>query len=294
MHLFYFLLLRKLTQRDRRGKKVVDQKQKAWRGAVEQIRRALTAKGRQQLNCFSIEGIRLHERALRSAQPFILTVASTSFWEDTAERHTNLKTEIEAACHSLSIVPDEVMADLTNGRSLGGIISLIQKPDPPELASLVTAVSNPTVLVAQGIVDPGNIGAMIRTAHANDVTAFVVNEGSDPYHPKAVRTSMGSIFKLPILLHPSLADLLSELKTLTLDTVGAVATNGTPLPQATFSPTGTAVFMGNEYFGLPNELISQLDKQITIPMSSGIDSMSVNAATAVLLYELNQQNSAYK
>ena len=268
-------------------------KQNEWRGAVEQIRRSFTTKGRKQLNCFSIEGVRLHERGLRSTQQFILTVASNSFWEDTSERNIKLKTELEAANPSLFTVPDEVMEDLTNGRSLGGIISLVQKPDPPDLTSLVTAVSNPTILVAQGIVDPGNIGAMMRTAHANEVTAFVVNEGSDPYHPKAVRTSMGSIFKLPILLHPSLADLLSELKLVRIETVGAVATNGTLLPNATFASTGTAVFMGSEYFGLPADLIPKLDKLITIPMNKGIDSMSVNAATAVVLYERRRQNLAY-
>lgn len=52
---------------------------------------------------------------------------------------------------------------------------------------------------------------------------------------------------------------------------------------------GTAVFMGSEYFGLPDELISQLDARVTIPMLPGIDSFSVNAAAAIVLYELRRK-----
>ncbi len=263
--------------------------QNKWRSAVEQIKRTFTTKGRAQLNAYSIEGIRLHERALRAAQPLILTVASHSFWHDPTERIARLKKEITAANNRTVIIPDEVMNELTNGRSLGDVISLVEKPNTPDLESLVTAVSNPTVLVAQGIIDPGNIGAMMRTAHANDVTAFVVNDGSDPYHPKAVRTSMGSIFKMPILQWLFLDDLLNVLAALGIETVGTVATNGTLLLDMQFSKQGTAVFMGSEYFGLPTDLVPKLGRLITIPMNKGIDSMSVNAATAVVLYEIQRQ-----
>ncbi len=260
-------------------------------GAVEHIRRAATVKGREQLGCFSIEGIRLHERALSAQAEFIVTVVAKPLGQDDAPRIRSLRMQLQEEQEPLFILPRAQIDELTNGRSLGNLISLIKKPPPPALAKLCAAVSNPTLLIAQGIVDPGNIGAMMRTAHANNVTAFISSGGSDPYHPKAVRTSMGSIFKLPILQRPSLDDLLSELADLHMETVGSVATKGTPLPHAQFSRSGTAVFMGSEYFGLPDELLAKLDTLITIPMGAGIDSMSVNAATAVVLYELQRQTS---
>lgn len=263
--------------------------QNKWRSTVEQIKRSFTTKGRTQLNAYSIEGIRLHERALHAAQTLVLTVVSHSFWQDPTERAARLKNEITLSKHECIVIPDEVMNELTNGRSLGDILSLVEKPNTPDLEGLVTAVPNPTLLIAQGIIDPGNIGAMIRTAHANNATAFIVCEGSDPYHPKAVRTTMGSIFKMPVVSISSINDLLQILQRLNIETVGAVAENGVLLPAMHFSQKGTALFMGNEYFGLPDQLINQLNRLITIPMATGIDSMSVNAATAVVLYEIQRQ-----
>lgn len=260
-----------------------------WQGAVEQIRRAAAMKGRQQLGCFSIEGTRLHERGLRANAAFTLVVMADSFASDKTERIRRLYQQLHQLDCPLFIVPDEVMAQLTNGRSLGSVISLIKQPASPDLASLATAVSNPTLLIAHNIIDPGNIGAMMRTAHANGITAFIVNGGSDPYHPKTVRTSMGSIFKLPILQRPSTVDLLTELTNLGIQTIGTAANEGEFLPDFQFSQKGTAVFMGSEYFGLPDSLLPKLDKLVTIPMNEGVDSMSVNAAMAVILYEIQNQ-----
>lgn len=263
--------------------------QVAWQGAVEQIRRAASLKGRQQSGCFSIEGTRLHERGLRANAAFMLVVMADSFANDAAERIRLLCRQLHQLDCPLFVVPDEVMAELTDGRSLGGVISLVRQPAMPDLAALVTAVSNPTLLIAHDIIDPGNIGAMMRTAHANSATAFIVNGGSDPYHPKTVRTSMGSIFKLPVLQRPSTEDFLAELASLGIQTIGTVANEGVSLPDFNFSQQGTAVFMGSEYFGLPDTLLPKLDQLITIPMNEGIDSMSVNAATAVILYEIQNQ-----
>lgn len=265
-----------------------------WQGAVEQIRRAATTKGRKQLGCYSIEGIRLHERALNADVEIVLCTIAKDLLKGDSERIQILHTQLHELKCPIFAVPAATMATLTNGRSLGGIISLVKTPAIPNLESLVTAVSNPTLLIAQDIVDPGNIGAMMRTAHANGVVAFINSGDNDPYHPKAVRTSMGSIFKMPVLQRPSLDKLLVELADLHIETVGTVASDGVLLPNVTFSKRGTAVFMGSEYFGLPKEMLPKLDTLVTIPMRAGIDSMSVNAATAVTLYEIQRQKTSYK
>ena len=99
---------------------------------------------------------------------------------------------------------------------------------------------------------------------------------------------MGSIFKLPIVRYESAADLLTDLGDAEIERVGTAVTGGTHLPNAKFEGRGTAVFLGNEYFGLPNDLTKQLDTLVTIPMVAGIDSFSVNAAAAIILYEIQR------
>ena len=95
---------------------------KNWHSAVEQIRRANTIKGRQQLGCFSIEGVRLHERGLRAGATFVQVAMADSFAQDDTERIRLLRTQLQIAGCPVFTLPDEVMDELTNGRSLGGVI----------------------------------------------------------------------------------------------------------------------------------------------------------------------------
>jgi len=102
---------------------------------------------------------------------------------------------------------------------------------------------------------------------------------TDPFHPKAVRTSMGSVCKLPVVRVSS----VSELEGWTL--IGTVCEDGTELAEMDFSGERVALLMGSEAFGLSAGLQARLDRRVRIPMRSGVDSFSVNAAAAVVLVE---------
>ncbi|HFE66745.1 MAG TPA: RNA methyltransferase [Chloroflexi bacterium] len=258
-----------------------------WQSATEAIKRTYTAKGRAASGCYSIEGIRLHERALRANVPLQLVLAAERYQHQPPGRVQQLLADLRAANIPLHSVPDAIMADLTNGRSLGGFLGLVKLPQPPDLTA-ITQTPHPLLLVTVDVVDPGNLGAMLRTGHAFGITALIAIGGSDPFHPKAARTSMGSLFKIPILPQADPVSLLAHLQKSGIQTVGATAQNGVPLSQADFSGSGTAVFMGSEYFGLPEAIANQLDSLVTIPMAEGIDSLSINAATAVILYEITR------
>lgn len=254
-----------------------------WSGVVEMVRRTYTARGRRQTALFSIEGLRLAERAVRANAPVAQWVVSADFAHDTTPRIVALRAAITAT--PVTAVPPPVMAQLTNGRTLGSIIGLLPLPQPHPLATLLAHKIRPLLLVAADIVEPGNVGAMLRTAHAHQADLFIATGRSDPFHPKAVRNSMGSLFKMPIYQAADTAVLLAELAQLGIETVGTSGSATIRLPDRVWGSGGTAVFMGNEYEGLSADLLGQLDQQIAIPMAPGIDSLSVNAATAVVLYE---------
>lgn len=265
-------------------------KQKSGPGAVEMVKRTTTAVGRQQSNLYNIEGLRLHERALRAGLTFELTLIADSLLQHPDERSAAMLAALPAASKQLTTLPDAQMTQLTNGRGLGNMISLLPIPTSRPLPTDLNSLPNPTLLVAANIVDPGNVGAMIRTGHAHGIDGFIVTGVSDPYHPKAVRTSMGSLFKTAVYPYESIDTLLTDLHHLHIQTIGtALAENANSLPETQFSQTGTAVFMGNEYHGLPEDIMSKLNLLVKIPMVNGIDSLSVNAATAVILYEIQRQ-----
>mgnify|MGYP002624698787 CR=1 FL=1 len=253
------------------------------------IERTATAKGRAASGCFSIEGTRLHERALRAGVWPKAVLVAEAVWQNPGERETAVLHQLTQLNIPLHPIPDAEMTRLTKSRRLGGLLGLVPLPPPLQLARWLTNQPAPTLLVAVDVVDPGNVGGMMRTAHALGADLFITVGGSDPYHPRAVRTSMGSIFKLPVITS-HLPELLANLQETAVYTIGAVAENGVALPDFAGGDGGTAVFMGNEYFGLPDNLLTQLDALVTIPMKPGIDSFSVNAAAAIVLYELNQKN----
>jgi TrmH family RNA methyltransferase len=261
---------------------------KSWHTVRTMIERTATAKGQAASGYFSIEGTRLHERALRANCWPTAVLVTQSVWQNPREREAAVLQQLanqNIPCHPIA---DTEMDTLTQGRRLGGLIGLLPLPQPINLADWLAVHPTPTLLVAVDVVDPGNVGGLLRTAHALGADLFVTVGGSDPFHPRAVRTSMGSLFKLPTV-SATLPDLFAMLQTASLQTIGAVAENGIPLPQLNVGSGGTAVFMGNEYWGLPDELLAQLDQRITIPMTPGIDSFSVNAAAAIVLYELQRR-----
>jgi TrmH family RNA methyltransferase len=275
---------------------------------IEMIRRAGGARGRQITGRYSIEGIRLAERALRAGAPLEAALVAERLAQSADPRHRDLLATLRAAGCPVTIAPDAVLAELTEGRDLGPILGLVKLPPPVSLLDLLLTTDGrpptagrrvtssesslprslappPLFLAAADIVDPGNVGALTRTAHAGGARGLLAAGASDPFHPRATRISRGSIFKLPVIRYDNVTAMLDDLRGHDVFTVATAAGAGAPLPDVTWPARPTAVLLGNEAEGLPPEVAGAVDLQVTIPMAVGVDSYSVNAAAAIVLYE---------
>jgi TrmH family RNA methyltransferase len=262
-----------------------------WRGVAEEIRRASTRRGRGTIVRCVIEGHRLHERALRSGTRIAAVLVAQSCSRRDEARTRDLLRELEATVPSFHVVPDGLVTELTEGRGGPGLVGLVELPKPTTLSRLVSS-PNPAgqvFLVGCDIEDPGNVGAVVRTALASGAAALIGVGLTDPWHPKSVRTSMGSVFKLPLVAFESLQTLLPELESLRARTLAAVSTTGIPLDRIVFDRRPTAILLGSESFGLPDDCLDRVPELVSIPMVPGVDSYSVNAAAAMLLYEHSRQ-----
>ncbi len=251
------------------------------------IRRAATPRGRARLGCFSIEGLRLHERALRAGVRVEDVVVGETLLRDPNLREKTLVDQLRESGCRVSAVSDEVIDDLTEGRSSGALVGLVRMPDRQTLRQVIAVSSSRrrVFLVAVEVEDPGNFGALARTVLASGAAGLIGVGVGDLYHPKAVRTSMGSVFKLPRIHYETVDALIADTDEIGVRKFGAVSTGGILLPAVRFGEDPVAIFVGSEAFGLSPAALAAMDGRVTVPMSAGVDSLSVNAAAAVILYE---------
>lgn len=148
------------------------------------------------------------------------------------------------------------------------------------------------VLAAAGLQDPGNTGAVIRSAAAAGATGVVLDElSADPWSWKALRASMGSAFHVPVVRHRALASLVSGWKRKEVRILAAVPRGGASMYAVDFARP-TALLLGGEGAGLGEEFLDVADEHVSIPMHGAIESLNAAVAAALLLFEAQRQRAA--
>ncbi|MEX2606962.1 MAG: RNA methyltransferase [Kiritimatiellia bacterium] len=260
-----------------------------WRILVQLVKQLAVPRGRAATGLFSLEGYRSMERALRNQAPIREVLVSECFAEAETARERAILTEVAARSLPLRVAPDGEVRALTGGRGLGEVFAVMPVPAEPAWEDFVRGKGRSLVMIGWNLGDPGNVGAVIRSALAAGAGGFIAVGSSDPWHPKSVRTSMGSLFALPIRRVKEDGEWLRALRELEFETVATVCRDAEPLPDVVLRSPRTALVLGSEAFGLPYELVAQLDRRVTIPMPEGVDSYSINAAAAVLAYTFMQK-----
>jgi TrmH family RNA methyltransferase len=175
-----------------------------------------------------------------------------------------------------------------------GVMGTLAERDPPQgilvtfplpLASLagLRLSGRELVVVVDRLQDPGNVGAIVRTAAAVGAAAVVLIAPScDPFDPKAVRGSMGSVFQVPVIEAADPAEAIGSLRRAGLRIVGAEARDGSDPRRALAG--GVALLLGNETRGLSPDLAPLVDERVTLPLPGGAESLNVAVAGGVLMY----------
>lgn len=148
------------------------------------------------------------------------------------------------------------------------------------------------VVVCVDVRDPGNAGAVIRAADASGANGVVCCEGTvDPFNPKTVRASAGSVLHLPVVVAGEPAEVLEVLGARGMRRLAAVARGGVAHTDAELAPP-VALVLGNEAAGLPERLWSSVDGRVTVPMAGMAESLNVSMAAAVLCFEVAGRRSS--
>jgi TrmH family RNA methyltransferase len=243
-----------------------------------------------------VEGVRLLEEALNAGRHFE-SVAFTSELEST-DRGLMLKDALRTvACRGAHVSP-YVMEAITDTENPQGIVALISRPYF-ELADLFTP--NPQLLViADELNDPGNLGAIVRTAEAAGANGLITTRGTvDPFNNKALRASMGSALRLPIAADAGRSEAWAMCREHGLKIVVAhppsrridkKTVESRPYSSVDLT-VPIAIVVGSEAHGIGGETIAEADLLVNIPMSDAVQSLNVAAAASILLYETARQRN---
>jgi TrmH family RNA methyltransferase len=201
-----------------------------------------------------------------------------------------LLTRLSRAAPAMVVsVSSAVMDAISPVRTPAGVAALIRRRDVDRAQLFVPAPS--LIVVAVDLQDPGNLGAMIRSAEAGGATGVIVAGASaDPWSWKALRAAMGSTFRLPV---DTRADTLAACDALSghgLTLLAAVPRHGAAM-DTTDLRAPIAFLLGGEGSGLDAALVSRADARISIPMKVPVESLNVAVAAGVLVYEARRQRS---
>ncbi|MCP3982362.1 MAG: RNA methyltransferase [bacterium] len=187
-------------------------------------------------------------------------------------------------------VADNVIDGLQDARSPQPALLLLERSEDSLERCLGRPGEVPLIVVAHRIQDPGNLGALLRTSEAAAASSLVaVGESADLFHPRVVRAAMGSSFRLPACS----ADEGELRRTLAGRGIARIGTRGADATRydACDLTRPLAIHFGREGDGLPEILLTTMDDNLAIPMNAPVESLSVGAAAAVILFEAARQRS---
>jgi RNA methyltransferase, TrmH family len=184
---------------------------------------------------------------------------------------------------------DTVFAALTPVKTPNGIAALARRV--PSAAREMCGTAQPFIVAAVDVQDPGNLGSIVRAAEAAGASGmFVTGTSANPFSWKALRGSMGSALRLPIVTGLGIDAMLTCMTKSGLRTVAAVARGGLP-PDDIDWRGGIGLLLGGEGPGLPDSLVARCDQQTTIPMATSVESLNVAVAAGVLAYAARRQRT---
>lgn len=229
-----------------------------------------TKKGREKEGLFLIEGIHLIEEALKAKLPIINFIIDVE---------KDMPKEWLASNIQPIYVTTRVMKEICETETPQGFVAVSSLPDNKNLA-----LDKGMFLLIDHVQDPGNVGAMIRTADAAGITGVILGEGTvDPLNGKVLRATQGSLFHIPVLQ----MDLEEAVE---LCKENGIPVFGTSLQGSTYnaiqSQSNFALIMGNEGSGVSKSLLEKCDQNLYIPIYGKAESLNVSIATGILLYHL--------
>lgn len=244
---------------------------------IKNIRKLKEKKYRDSENKYIIEGIKLIEEAINEkANIKMVVVCEDCKNSDLIPKELLFK----IAKYDCIYVTEKIFGLITDVSNPQGILAVIEKNNAQDRINY----SEDVIVVLDNIQDPGNLGTILRTVDSLGLHQLVVsNQTADGFNPKVVRSTMGAIFRVNVIISDDLVKTVKEIKKHKYKVYATALSKSKSIYEVDY--TKSAIIIGNEANGVSKELLETADENIRIPMLGKTESLNASVATGIVLYE---------
>lgn len=236
------------------------------------------SKARNEEKVFIVEGIRMFAEVPKNRVEKVYISESL---------YNKKKDELDFQGMPVEVLSDSVFQHVSDTKTPQGILCVV-KQKHYNIEELLK-IENPHFMVLDNLQDPGNLGTIVRTAEGAGVDAvFLSKESVDIFNPKTIRSTMGSIYRMPVIYVDDLLELLTTFNKKGIKSYAAHLEGKNSYDQETYTG-GTAILIGNEGNGLRDEVSQKADIWVQIPMKGQVESLNAAIAASVLMFEVARQ-----
>lgn len=233
------------------------------------------SKARRESGTFIVEGIKMCEEA--PGDRLLETYVTDKFAKAHAEWIKGRKCEV---------IDEKTFARISDTKTPQGILSVVKQS---EYTLDEIAQQGRFFMIMEDIQDPGNMGTIVRTAEGAGVSGIIMSKGCvDIYNPKTIRSTMGSIYRVPFVYVDDIEDAIEKIKAAGVKVYAAHLKGEQYYDEIKYDKA--AFLIGNEGNGLKDATADKADCYIKIPMQGNVESLNAAVASSVLMYEYNRQN----
>ena len=246
---------------------------------IKSVRKLVSSSSeRKKTNTFVLEGLRLCNDAAVNGYTVKTLIISDSFKE------TEKLNELIKASERCVKVPDSLFKTLCDTVNPQGVLCVVKIP---VTVSDISTLKGGKYIMLENTADPSNLGAISRTAEALGINGLIVSSiSTDPFSPKAQRSGMGALLRLPLFLSSDFFKDIENLKQKGFTVFASVVNKNAESLNGLKFPENSVVLIGNEANGLTNEAVELCDRKVTIKMPGRAESLNAAAAAAIFMWQM--------
>lgn len=238
------------------------------------------SKVRNEQGVFLVEGVKMYQEIPQGQ--LVKVYVSETFADKQKEEINRLKDR-----RKLEYLSDHVFQYVSDTKTPQGILCVVRQSS--YCLEDILEAEDAHLLVLDNLQDPGNLGTILRTAEGAGVTGIIISKESvDIYNPKVIRSTMGSIYRVPFVYVEDLKEAIAKVKAHGIFTYAAHLDGKNSYDKEDYTKK-TAFLIGNEGNGLRKEIADLADTWIRIPMQGQVESLNAAIATSVLMFETARQ-----